>query len=309
MSVIVNAAERAPEAAGVKVAPKVQLCVGVSTVVPVHVVPEEVKSAMFVPAMDRAVMLRLAFPVFVSVALIAALVVPTFWFPKAILVGLSVTTGAGALTPVPVRGTVCGLPAASSATLTLTLAAPSTVGANCTPTLQFEPAFKTLAPSGQAVPVVGATRANCVGFVPVSVMLVMFIDARPVLDTVTLDVALVVLMVWFPNTMFAGARLATGTVPVPVRGTVCGLPVALSATLTLADRAPVAVGLKVTPTAQLNPAPSELAPSGQAVPLVGAPRLKSPGLVPVRVIPVIFSVAEPLFVRVTLFVALDVPTF
>src|SRR5579864_4392824 len=109
--------------------------------------------------------------------------------------------------------------------------------------------------------------------------------------------------------MFGGARVATGTVPVPVSGTVCGLLVALSATLTLADRPPVAVGLKVTPTPQLNPAPSELAPSGQAVPLVGAPRLKSPGLVPVGVMPVIFSVAEPLFVMVTLFVALDVLTF
>src|SRR5579864_5229588 len=177
LSVIVNAAERAPEAAGVNVAPKVQLCVGVSTVVPAHVVPEEVNSVAFVPVTDTPVMFRLALPVFVSVALIAPLVVPTFWFPKAILVGLSVTTGAGALTPVPVRGTVCGLAAASSATLTLAPAAPSTVGANCTPTLQFEPRFKTLAPSGQAVPVVGATRANCPGFAPVSVMLVMFMDA------------------------------------------------------------------------------------------------------------------------------------
>jgi len=137
----------------------------------------------------------------------------------------------------------------------------------------------------------------------------MFMDAWPVLDTVTLVVALVVLMVWLPNAMFAGARLATGKVPVPVSGTVCGLPLALSATLTFADRAPVAVGLKVTPTPQLNPTFSELAPKGQAVPLVGAPKLKSPGFVPVSVIPVILSAAEPLFVTVTLLTALDTPTF
>jgi len=195
LSVTENAAERAPEAAGVKVAPNVQLWVGVSVVVPVQVVPDIVKSAAFVPVIDTAVMFRFALPVFVSVALIAALVVPTFWFPNEMVVGLSVTAGAGALTPVPVSGTVCGLPVASSATLTLALSAPSAVGANCTPTAQFEPAFSTLAPSGHAVPVVGATRANCPGFVPVSVMLVMFIDARPVLLTVTLLVALEVLMV------------------------------------------------------------------------------------------------------------------
>src|SRR5215831_21190899 len=110
--------------------------------------------------MGTPVMFRFALPVFVSVALIAALVVPTFWFPNEILVGLSVTTGAGALTPVPVSGTVCGLPAASSATLTFAPAAPSTLGANWTPTLQLLAAARTLAPSEQAVPVVGGTRAN-----------------------------------------------------------------------------------------------------------------------------------------------------
>src|SRR5215467_4237650 len=109
--------------------------------------------------------------------------------------------------------------------------------------------------------------------------------------------------------MLAGARLATGTVPVPVSGTVCGLPLALSARLTLADRAPVAVGLKATPTAQFAPAASELAPNEQAVPVVGAPRVKSPGLVPVSVMPVILSAAEPLFVMVMLLVVLVVVTF
>src|SRR6266446_6830073 len=51
--------------------------------------------------------------------------------------------------------------------------------------------------------------------------------------------------------MFAGASPATGTAPVPVSGTVCGLPVALSATLTFALFAPVVVGANFTPTLQL----------------------------------------------------------
>jgi hypothetical protein len=195
LSVIVNAAARAPDALGVNVAPSVQLWVAASTVVPVHVVPDVVKSAAFAPVMDTAVILRFAFPVLVRVALITALVVPTFWFPNEILVGASVTAGAGALTLVPVNGPVCGLPAASSAKLTFALCAPSTVGANCTPTLQLFPAFSTLAPSGHAVPLVGATNVNCVGLVPVRVMLVMFIEAWPVLEIVTLFVALDVLIV------------------------------------------------------------------------------------------------------------------
>jgi len=77
LSAIENEAERAPEAAGVKVAPSVQLFVGASTVVPVHVVPDIAKSPMFVPVIDTPVIFRLALPLFVSVALIAALVVPT----------------------------------------------------------------------------------------------------------------------------------------------------------------------------------------------------------------------------------------
>jgi hypothetical protein len=44
----------------------------------------------------------------------------------------------------------------------------------------------------------------------------------------------------------AGLRLTAGAVPVPVRVTVCGDPVALSATLTLAVNVPVDAGWKVT---------------------------------------------------------------
>ncbi len=63
--------------------------------------------------------------------------------------------------------------------------------------------------------------------------------------------------------MFAGASPATGTAPVPVSGTICGLPVALSATLTFALFAPVVVGANFTPTLQLALAAKLLAPKGQ----------------------------------------------
>ena len=110
-----------------------------------------------------------------------------------------------------------------------------------------------------------------------------------------------------PNATFVGANVTADATPVPVRGTVCGLPEASSATLMLADLAPVAVGLKVTPTPQLDPAFTVPAPNAQAVPVVGAPRLKSPGLVPVRVMLVMLSVDVPLFVMVTFVTALLVP--
>ena len=47
-------------------------------------------------------------------------------------------------------------------------------------------------------------------------------------------------------------------VPVPERLTVWGLPVALSATLSVAARAPLAEGLKVTLIVQFAPAATEL---------------------------------------------------
>ena len=47
-------------------------------------------------------------------------------------------------------------------------------------------------------------------------------------------------------------------VPVPERPTVCGLPLALSAMLSVAARAPLAEGVKVRLRVQLAPAATEL---------------------------------------------------
>src|SRR6266478_4143176 len=156
--------------------------------------------------------------------------------------GASPATGTA---PVPVSGTVCGLPVALSATLTFALFAPVVVGANFTPTLQLALAAKLLAPKGQAAPLVGAPSVNCVGSVPVSVMLVMFSVAVPLLVIVTSVAAVLVAVRWLPNAMFVGASVMPGAVPVPVRGTVCGLPAASSTKLTFALFAPVVVGANI----------------------------------------------------------------
>src|SRR5579863_10115732 len=72
----------------------------------------------------------------------------------------------------------------------------------------------------------------------------------PVLLTWTLVTALAALMFWFPNGILFGARTAAGAVPVPFRTPVCGLPGASSEILSVAVRAPVAPGVKVTLTMQ-----------------------------------------------------------
>ncbi len=56
-------------------------------------------------------------------------------------------------------------------------------------------------------------------------------------------------VVWDPC-----AAVTLKSVPAPERATVCGLPVALSVIVTIADRAPTAVGVKVTMIVQFAPA-------------------------------------------------------
>jgi len=90
-----------------------------------------------------------------------------------------------------------------------------------------------------------------------------------------------------------------GPTPVPVKVTNCGLPVALSPMLNVAERGPVAVGVKVMPIEQFPPA-ATLDPQ----------RLfcwKSPALVPPTEIAVMLSAAVPELVSITLCTELVAP--
>ena len=78
----------------------------------------------------------------------------------------------------------------------------------------------------------------------------------PTFVSVTALAALVVPTVTEPKFKLVGESFAV--VPVPLSSTCCGLPAALSVTLTAALRVPLAVGLKVTLIVQLAPAASEL---------------------------------------------------
>jgi hypothetical protein len=192
-------------------------------------------------------MLKAAFPVLLRVTLCAVLVVPTFWLLN---VRLVTERPAVAAVPVPVRLTVCGLPAALSEMLTDAVRVPAAVGVNVTLIVQLPPAATEL-------PQVFVSAKSAV-LVPVMLMLVMLKLVLPVLLRVTLCARLVTPTFSLAKVRPEGDRLTWLERPVPVRLTVCGLPAALSEMLTDAVRVPAAVGVNVTLIVQLPPAATEL---------------------------------------------------
>ena len=168
-------------------------------------------------------------PTFFSVAVMTELVVPTVTLPKLRLVGVS-----SAVVPVPLSGTCCGLPAALSVTVKLALRAPVVDGLNVRLTVQLAAAARELP---QVVAVSGKSRASA----PVTAMLLIVIAVVPMLVSVTFFTGLVRPTASVPKPNGVGISLAV--VPVPLSGTCCGLPAALSVMLTEALRAPVADGL------------------------------------------------------------------
>ena len=92
-------------------------------------------------------------------------------------------------------------------------------------------------------------------------ILAMFSKAVPVLVSVTVCAALGVLSCWLANVRVVADKLTAGAaavVPLPVRLTVWGLPVALSVKVMVPGWLPVAVGVKVTVMVQLAPAATEV---------------------------------------------------
>jgi hypothetical protein len=225
------------------------------------------------PLAAIVVIVSVADPEFVSVTVWAALVVVSGWLPKLRLVGEKLT--AGAVVPVPVSETVCGLPVALSVIETAPVRDPAAVGVKVTEIVQV-PADATEAPH-----VLVWLKS------PLAAMLVMARAAVPVLVSVTDCAALAVFRTWFPKLKLVGARLTAGAVPVPASETVCGLPVALSVTVTEPVRDPVAVGVNFTEMVQFAATATELPQV-----LVW---LKSP----LAAILAIVSVADPVFVSVT----------
>lgn len=164
------------------------------------------KAAELVPVKAVLLITSAAVPVLLSVTVWTALAAPTSTVPNARLVELRLTTGAE--TPVPLRLTLCGLPAALSATVSLALIAPAAVGAKVTEIVQLALALRLL----PHVVVVPKSR----GLVPVVVMLLIFRVAFPLLVSVTVFAALVVFTVSLPKAMVSGLKDTPGfEVPLP----------------------------------------------------------------------------------------------
>lgn len=152
---------------------------------------------------------------------------------------------AAAETPVPERLTACGLPAALSVMESVPLRVPEAVGVKVTLMVQW-------APAATDDPQLFVCAKS-----PLAAMLVTLRVAPPVLESVTACAALVVPTVWLVNVRVEGETPATGTLPLPLRLTVCGLPGALSLTLSVPERIPAAVGVNVTLIEQLLPAATD----------------------------------------------------
>jgi hypothetical protein len=116
LSAIESVAAKLPAAAAVNVTLMLQEAPAAS-VLPHGVLPAVIaKSVAFVPVIEIPVIVNGAFPLFVRVTVVAALVTPIVWLANATGLGASVTTGAGGGVPVPVSVDVCGELAALSVT-------------------------------------------------------------------------------------------------------------------------------------------------------------------------------------------------
>ena len=129
---------------------------------------------------------------------------------------------------------------------------------------------------------------NRPGFKPPIVMLLNTNGTTPVLVTVTVCGALIVLIGTLPNAREVAESPTTGRRVVPVRVTVPVTAGAATATRTVAVLVVVPLGVKVTLTVQLPPAANLAAPIGQLW-----VRPKRCGFAPPRVMPLILRGALP----------------
>lgn len=242
-----SVAERAPAALGVKPTTIVQLAPGTMLALAVQVPPLTENSVLAVVMPDST---SGALPVLPTVSVCVAVAVPTVEEPKFKVVGVNCATGALMTTavPVPDKPTVALPPDALWLTVSVAERAPAALGVNVTLIAQLE---------------VGARLELAVQLPPLTTNSVLpvliadrFSDAVPVLVTVTFRLPVAVPIVEVPKDSAVGATVAPGVVtttatPVPDKPTVALPPAALWLTVSVAERAPAALGVKVKLMVQL----------------------------------------------------------
>jgi hypothetical protein len=153
--------------------------------------------------------------------------------------------------PVPESGTIKGLPVALLPMERLAVRVPAAEGVKVTVIPQELLAARVAGLEGQLLDAIAKSPA----LVPVIVNPLKVTAVLPVLVMVVPWGLLVVLIFWPLKVRLVGEAesVLVTTIPVPVKDTDCGLPVALSVNTTLAVRVPLAVGEKVTCTEQELP--------------------------------------------------------
>lgn len=189
--------------------------------------------------------------------------------------------------PTPDKLDVCGLLLALSVTFNVPVRVPVAVGVNTTLIVQLAFAARLV------VHVVAETLKS-----PVVVTAILLSATVCLFDRVNTFAALVVPTVCAAYALLAGPSV-TGTIPVPDKGTVCGLFDALSVSVNVPVRAPNAVGVKVTLILHDAPA-AKVLPHGFG--LVVCPKS------PLIAMLLMFSVAVPVLVTVNSFPAAVCPT-
>src|SRR5437763_6200496 len=134
------------------------------------------------------------------------------WLPEPSLVREYRPAGA---VPFPLSANVCGLPPALSVTDSVPVRAPEVVGVKVTLIEQLAPAAKVAGLVGQALaPVLVAAKS------PEAAKEVIVKAAVPVLVSVAVTGALVVMSSWLPKPRLVGANPTAGAVPPPM--STCG---------------------------------------------------------------------------------------
>jgi hypothetical protein len=286
-SVNVSVAARAPVVVGVKVRLTTQEppCPKVLRFMQVVPLAKE-KSPGLAPVIESAGFpnCKTPFPVLLSVTFITELVVLTGTLPNGTA---AVERLAIPAVPVPLSEAICVVPAVppeSSVSVSVAASAAAVEGLNVR-LITHE--FPGPGGGGTAVPLLHVVVATIIvksaALVPLSATAfaaAKFNVSVPVFVTVSAIVALVVPLGTKPKLTPLVERLAVGAVPVPFSVTVCGDAVALSLTLSVAVRAPVAPGLNVSLMTHAPLGAVKIAPFVHVVPVAFA---KSAAFVPVIV--------------------------
>lgn len=160
----------------------------------------------------------MAVPGLLIVIVEGELVAPTFVFAKVMDVGLTVICGT---VPVPVRVTVCGLPLALSTKVSVAERVPAAPAVNVTGIEMLALGWTVI---GNPL---GSVNPKSLADVPVSVTEVIVKTPAPLFVTTRLTGVAEVPTGWLPKLMVDALKVTLGPTPVPLRGIVSGLPVAL----------------------------------------------------------------------------------